>query len=962
MDRTPDTPRRARRRRLARTAGRAALAAGALALVLAFAAGSWTVRQLDRAELGFRIRLRARLVSKHGLLLYAPFDAGIPLDEATGIPLDGVGTKVVPGRRREARRFTGADNQALGTDIRWNRFAENGGTVFLWADLADTGREQRIVWDRTPAAGAGLRLLPDRTLEAVYTDADGMHALAAPLPPAGRFVPVGFVFGHDRAALWIDGREVASAPVSGGLRLPYHAISFGPSEFYPLVGALDEASAWDHPLPAAELEALSSSGRAVDGRLEPWRRLRADAARALSRGFRTAARILDRLVPSRGGPAVLRQDVPELDLVLSKKDARHAIAAHEQSLRAGYRTRAASRDRAVLVRWRGRDVEAAFSFDDAYGPASTVRPDSVRRPTVLLRAEPGSLAPGSGLARLVPPERYGTLHPDAPDALPPASNLVRVLLDGEFRGLFVLEPFDRTGGAWRANGVREAQRPDHLFYGSQSDAGAPAGAADRRRALSLLLSDPRFPWSAAEARWRSRIHGERRAELAFAPPELSALDLMGDNPSPFYVTNDVDLAAAGPGVSWRSSDPATLDVDGTVCPACCEGDLPRTVELTGTFPDGTERTFRFRVMPEKPRLPAIFLHVGAPVRKNRRTDFTAARIAAGGGAADVLLGTASTGGGLRHRGNTSYVRGARRSLSLEFDRPVAWAGAPDPAAHVLLLSGYADATRLRNALSFDAFAAMRPDAPRGAVPVSWTEVFVNGEYAGVWETCPRLKDVVSAWAGPIYKVRTPAGLWSRVSADMLDRRDGAAPGEPDAADAYDPFLELARFAIESGNAEFAARAGERFDLDGLADMYLLLNFTGNMDGRITNQYVVRRRADGRWLALPWDYDKTFLDDKTRDLSLSNALYERCLRIVPGFRKRVADRWAALRAGPLSDDAIDRWLDERSSHLAPFMDEDFRIVPPADFGGTYPQAVESLRNLVHHRARRLDERLGLRPAP
>ena len=58
-----------------------AIAAGALALVLAFAAGSWTVRQLDRAELGFRIRLRARLVSKHGLLLYAPFDAVIPLDE-----------------------------------------------------------------------------------------------------------------------------------------------------------------------------------------------------------------------------------------------------------------------------------------------------------------------------------------------------------------------------------------------------------------------------------------------------------------------------------------------------------------------------------------------------------------------------------------------------------------------------------------------------------------------------------------------------------------------------------------------------------------------------------------------------------------------------------------------------------------------------------------------------------------
>ena len=246
---------------------------------------------------------------------------------------------------------------------------------------------------------------------------------------------------------------------------------------------------------------------------------------------------------------------------------------------------------------------------------------------------------------------------------------------------------------------------------------------------------------------------------------------MGNNPSPFYVTNDIDLAAAGPGVSWRSSDPATLDVDGTVRRVRCDGDLPRTVDLTGSFPDGTERAFRFRVMPEKPRLPALFLYVADPVWKHRRTDFASARIPAGGGSPEILTGTASTGGGIRHRGNTSYVRGSRRSLSLEFDSAVSWTGAPGPVSHLLLLSGYADGTLLRNALSFDAFAAMRPDAPRGSIPVSWTEVFVNGEYTGVWETAPRLKDVVSGWAAPLYKVRTPEGLWTRVSAGMLDRSD-----------------------------------------------------------------------------------------------------------------------------------------------------------------------------------------------
>ena len=127
----------------------------------------------------------------------------------------------------------------------------------------------------------------------------------------------------------------------------------------------------------------------------------------------------------------------------------------------------------------------------------------------------------------------------------------------------------------------------------------------------------------------------------------------------------------------------------------------------------------------------------------------------------------------------------------------------------------------------------------------------------------------------------------------------------------------------------------------------------NMDGRITNQYIVRRRSDGRWLVLPWDYDKTFLADKSRDHRFSNPLYDRCRRCIPGFRERLVARWAALRAGPLSDEALERWIDERSAFLAPFMDEDFRLVPPADFHGAYPDAVGALRREVLFRARRLD---------
>lgn len=962
MDRPSARSRRGRRiRRALRATVRAAAVLAGVSLVLAFSFASRTMARLDRLERDYALRLGERL-RMHGLVLYVPFDAGIAVNRVTLRPVEGVCAGAVPGRRREARRFDGRKKQGLATDVRWNRFAE-GGTVAFWADLGDTGREQRIMWDRAPGINMGLRLLPDRTLEAVYTDAAGEHAIAAPMPPAGRFVPIALVFSNERVALWVDGREAASADVDGRLALPYHFLSFGTSRSHPLVGAIDEAAAWLRPLDPAETAALGASGRAADVRLEPFRTCRVAALRAISSGFRTAARVVDRLLPSAGGPAVLRTDLPELDLFLSKKDERHFIAAHEASLRAGLRTRAATRDRAVMARWGGSDREAFLSLDDAYGPADPGRPEPVARPSFLLHGAPGDFGSRTGVARLVPPERFGAVHPDAPRPLPiGAGCFVRLIVDGEFRGIYVLEPFDALGGAWRALGAREGLRPDHLFFGSLPAAASPAGApaspeeaeARWRETVSLLRSDARFPWSGAEARWRAERHAARRAALVFGAPRLEAIDLLGGNLSPFYLTENLALAAAGPGVAWRSSDPAAIAADGTVVRPK-DGDLPRIVELAGTFPDGSERTFRFRVMPEAPRLPALFLSVGNPVDKGRRTDFTCLRLPAGGGEPEVLLGTAATGGGIRHRGNTSYIRGARRSLSLEFDRPVGWTGAPTPVAHVLLLSGYADCTRLRNALCFDAFAAMRPDAPRGAVPVSWTEVFVNGEYAGVWETCPRLKDVVAAWASPIYKVRTPDGLWSRVSADMLDRRDAVPAGE----DAYAPFLRLARLAV-ARKAEFVAGAAAAFDLDELADMALLLDFTGNADGRITNQYVVRRRSDGRWLALPWDYDKTFLAEKSRGQRLSNPLYDRCRRFLPGFAEREAARWAALRAGPLSDAALERWLDEKSAFLAPFMEEDFRLVPPADFRGTYPQAIESLRGEVLFRARQLDAELGRVP--
>ena len=953
-------------RRLARTAFVAALAAAAAAAVLSLVFAETALSALDKGAAFFRSRLGRRLDQRHGLAFYSTLDAGIPENRVTGIPLSCRGCGVVPGVRREARRLDGEKGARVAADVRWNRFAPNGGTLFFWLDAEASRLEQRLCWARSSGIEMGLRILGDRTLEAVFNDASGRRSLAAPFPEPGRFVPVAFVLGAGRAELWIDGRRAAASDVAGEPNLSYRPISFDTDGHAPPRCSVDEASVWHRPLSAEEIGRLSASRGRLDRRLEPAFSLCADALRAAADSFRTALRAADRLVPARSGPAVTRTDVPELVLMPSKKDRRRFLAGHEASLRAGFRTRKAAEERTILVRWRGRVEEASICLDDSYGPGSppfgSLRQRPARRRSYVLRGAPGVFAPGAGLARLVPPERFADEYPDAPGPLPVARDrLVRLFSGGTFLGVYVLEPFDQAGGAWRGLGEFAALRSDHLFRNGQP--AAPSSARERTMTpaeaeagmedvLSLLRSDTRFPWSAAEARWRARLHARRRGELGFAAPRLSELDLMGNNPSPLYVTNDIDLAAAGPDVSWRSSDPATLDVDSTVCPACCDGDLPRTVELTGTFPDGTERTFRFRVMPETPRLPALFLQVAKPVAKDRRVDFACVRIPAGGGAPEAATGTAGTGGGVRHRGNTSYLHGARRSYSLEFDRPVDWCDDGRPLEKLLLFSGYADCTRLKNALSFEAFSAMLPPGTPPGTAFSWTELFVDGEYAGVWEVARNPKEQAEPWADALYKVRTPDGIWEAAGTEMLDRMDETKRDE----DPFGPYLEAFRFVSEADDATFAARAGDLFDLDNLEAFLVLLNFTGNTDGRITNQYLARRKADGRWVVLPWDYDKTFRGSRLRTAWLANALLGRCLTVVPGFRDRAAAKWADLRAGPLSDEAVSRWIAERRDLLEPFMEEDFRVTPPGGFDGTYREGVAILEEEVLFRIHQLDGRL------
>ncbi len=893
-----NAPSRAARARCARR-----LAGSVLLLSLAGLLASWFLAErlllgLDNWADHAHTRLVSALCHNHGLDFYSSLDDRVPTDFFTDTPLLGAGSVRVPGVFGSARRFDGRPGENLVVPRqRWSHFARGGFTLAFWASLLPgaASPESRLVWDRGKTSGIGLRVVGDR-LEATVGDATGLRSLSAPAPAPGRPVHIALSVGPGRAALYVDGHLCGDCDAVPPFTLHGHCVFFGTDIHFPPAADVDEWGIWRRPLDPSEVARLAAARHPLPALLEPRRAACLRRREALAAFFHSLFSTLGALRPSISTPAVLNPAFPSLNLRLSGDDRRHFRAAHLEALSSGFRTPLGARRRHVQASFGARSERVAAWLDEIV-PA----PPLSSRPAFVLASTNGLFGAGSGLVRLYPPEQFGVRRPDAARPLPlDPSSLVRLHLNGDFLGLYCLAPFESPAPPSFATGPRELNRPDRLHFATPApgaDAGAGFSPQERddawRAVLSLLATDPGFPLSSPEANLLARRH-----DLA-----KTALDLPDPVPAPASTARPPALPAPSP-------------------------------------------------------LPALHLHFTRPLDKLRRTDFVCRLDPPGTNASPVWLSGSGGSCGAKLRGNTSYLTGRRRSIGLKFADSVSFPGLDAPVRHLLLLSGYADPTRLRNALSFEAFRAMSPPGTVRAVPVFWAEVYVNGAWSGVWECCPRLRDVVSEPFSALYKVRAPHGLWTSPaeSAEVVDR---VAPADGDVTDPdpYAPFRDLVRFVAEASPSDFAAAAPSLFDLDELVDFFLLVNFTGNEDGRVTNQFAARRASDGRWLLLPWDYDKTFLPARAGTAQdaqlLLSPLFDRLDRDLPGFRDRIAARWRDLRAGPLSDDALDAWLDARSALLAPLLSADYALLPPIGHDGDYPAAVAVLRARLHDRLSLLD---------
>lgn len=951
-------------------------------LLLALAAGLAIAWQSDRilfegpqhsaqryfAKIGYALK------KHHGISFLVTFDEPRSYEWVTSDHVNAPGTTRVRGHIGNARYFDGSKYTYIETPARWKSLGQSY-TVSLWVNIRETDHDQNICFSGFQQRNTGFRL-ENKNLTFYVPDGEGgMVAVSHPFTGYGRFVHLAAVVeGPGGKVRVYENGVLKSEAALTSVSLPDHNIEFGKSRWYatgePFAGILDDAAGWNRALSPEKIRALARQRTSLPATTAPLLYWRWKVVQGIRDIIPVALKMLDRFNPFLHESKLAAADLPDIQFFFSGGDARHFVQKHDQSLASGRRVKRAANFRRIQAQYNGQTVEAELSLD-----GSDTSYPTAKRPGYILRVPDSAPLFGSRLIRFAPPETMAgelsklvsTSSSDAHSK--PQSGLCRLSVNGTSKGIYFYESFERMGiEPGEREDIGDAPRnPAHWTWLFKQ--GPPAMTLDENRAATvsrgikdvrrLLARDIFNPWSAREWRWRIRAFKKQTNERT---EQLSAYSLLGANPSPDYVVNDLDLSSLREsGFAWRSARPDIIDDNGHVTRPDAES--PVGVEFIADAQDnGTPAPppLHFRVMPRNRELPALMLYSRDQIFYNRRQDFHAFYYPAHNENPPVLLtGGQATGGGIKHRGNTSFWRGDKKPISLRFDDPVNLIG-NTTSRYAYLLSGYVDTTKLRNKLVYDLFREWGGAEQQHYAPeITWTEVFLNGRYLGVWELCTRMDGDALGFApepqrpaSALYKMRASSALFTQPETRGFDQVY-PRPGEG----RYDgPIQSLVAFTSQTSAPEFADRIEDVLNLDNAIDFLLMLNFAGNVDGRTTNYYLGSDIEKGhRFFFIPWDYDHTF---DQRAIWLSNHLFNRLIDEYPGFMQRAAARWQELRRASLSRASLDARINRMAAQISNYMVwEDRDFIPPED--PRFPDRVKELREAVHDKLKWMD---GCLPPP
>jgi hypothetical protein len=261
---------------------------------------------------------------------------------------------------------------------------------------------------------------------------------------------------------------------------------------------------------------------------------------------------------------------------------------------------------------------------------------------------------------------------------------------------------------------------------------------------------------------------------------------------------------------------------------------------------------------------------------------------------------------------------------------------------------------MRERLSYDLYRSFsEPGRPRFSPHVRYVELVVNGDYKGVYNLSDRVDGSLLGFGKKgaenprpvLYKaIGEQANFHTPVREAYVQKIPDWRDGEH-----WEPFDALIGFIGRSTPEEFRARAEKVLDVESVIDFEILLRLTNNLEGRNYNLFLARGAGpEARFFIVPWDYDMTFHSAAVP----SNFLLDRLRRDLPGYGRRVHERWQALRRDRLSEQGVMKRIDDLEAELAEGIGRNYQRWPPAP-GETWPGEVLKLREYIKARLPLLD---------
>lgn len=253
----------------------------------------------------------------------------------------------------------------------------------------------------------------------------------------------------------------------------------------------------------------------------------------------------------------------------------------------------------------------------------------------------------------------------------------------------------------------------------------------------------------------------------------------------------------------------------------------------------------------------------------------------------------------------------------------------------VLIPMWYDNDFLRDRLSWAIYGELvGEDVPYGARRHSYAEVFVNGQYEGVYllmEPYDHEKEIAKVGAAHVEtdRIYSSCPAWSIEDRPTIETQASppyrfALHRQIQGGDPFDAIRDYIDICLEPDDEEFVRRMLERVDLDSMLRYHLIIQSFGLGDNVYNNQFVWAAWENGKMVYrfIPWDMDMSWGENdhiewirEDYDGWMYFPAADRLLNLNPdGVRARWADMWREMRKTVLTQENIERKLERYSAEL------------------------------------------------